>query len=337
MISSRYRDDGIPTLKLNKTQLATLKSLDHKLRSGEYATENLNSCPLCSSKEFDLLAEKDRYGLRNPISVCTACGLVLTNPRMTQEAYTQFYNLEQKKLYVGESKPSDDYFRRQRQKGKSIYEFLRQAGLVSDNVPSSVLEVGCGAGGILKYFMERGHQVKGIDIGSEYINFGREQGLEIEAAFLSDLERGQKYDLIIYSHVMEHVLDVDAELDLIKEYMNPEALLYIEVPGVKYVYKNYKMDYLTYFQNAHTFHFSLTSLTNWLKKKGYTLVKGDEFVRSIYKLDQKNSNRYQDYSNDYSQVKCHIEKVDKNRKLFPLTPAFFEMKVIGTIKKYLAK
>jgi len=36
-----------------------------------------------------------------------------------------------------------------------------------------IVEIGCGAGGILQYFKEKGNDVYGVDLGSEYIEFGR--------------------------------------------------------------------------------------------------------------------------------------------------------------------
>ena len=334
MISGRYTNDGVATLRLNTLQEKTKAVLVQKLQSGEYSYETLNDCPLCNSKDQELLAEKDRYGIENTVAVCKDCGLVMTNPRMTQESYTGFYNDIQKKLYVGEERPSGDYFVRQKNKGKEIYEFLQRGGLVSDKQAMQVLEIGCGAGGILAYFQDQGHEVKGMDIGTTYIEFGKEKGLNIADGFLKDLSTTHKYDLIIYSHVMEHILDVAEELELIKSYLKPGGVLYIEVPGIKNVYQKYKMDYLTYFQSAHTFHFSLTTLKNWLSAAGYDCLVGTEFVRSAFRLTESDDSNEYKRKNDYEAVTKHIAKVDRYRSLFPLTPYFFKMKLAGLKQKF---
>ncbi len=334
MISTRYTNDGVETLRLNALQKKTKTKLVQKLESGEYRYETLDNCPLCNSKNQELLAEKDRYGIENTVTACKECGLVMTNPRMTQESYNGFYNDIQKKLYVGEERPSGDYFVRQKNKGKEIYEFLVAGKLISNNQAMQVLEIGCGAGGILAYFKDQGHEVKGMDIGTTYIAFGKEKGLNIADGFLKDLDSEKKYDLIIYSHVMEHVLDVASELELIKSYLKTDGVLYIEVPGIKNVYQKYKMDYLTYFQSAHTFHFSLTTLKNWLATAGYECLIGTEFVRSAFRLADSDSAKEYKRKNDYDAVTKHIAKVDRYRALFPLTPYFFRMKLAGLKQKF---
>ena len=60
------------------------------------------------------------------------------------------------------------------------------------------------------------------------------------------MDKNYKADIIIYSHVFEHILDLDKELDAIKSHLKPEGILYIEVPGIKYVHNTYEMNFLKY-------------------------------------------------------------------------------------------
>ena len=178
---------------------------------------------------------------------------------MDQESYIKFYNHEYRKLYVGKETATLNFFEDQKRKGKKIYNYLNDNGLLQKD-SLFVLEVGCGAGGILEYFKEKGHRVKGIDLGEEYVNFGKSQGLDLEVSLLSDLKLDSKPDIIIYSHVMEHILDLDAELDAIKNHLSDESIAYIEVPGLKEIHRNYKSNTLTFLQNAHTFNFTKETL-----------------------------------------------------------------------------
>jgi 2-polyprenyl-3-methyl-5-hydroxy-6-metoxy-1,4-benzoquinol methylase len=148
----------------------------------------------------------------------------------------------------------------------------------------NVLEVGTGAGGILYYFQQKNNSVSGIDLGSEYIKYGVEKyGLNLFTGTIYDLELDEKPDIIIYSHVLEHVLDPLKEIRTLKNICHKDTLIYIELPGIKNLSQSYKMDFLKYLQNAHVYHFTLTTLTNLFKKENYDLLYGDEYIHAIFK------------------------------------------------------
>ncbi len=308
----RLENNNAPELTLNKLQLEMIDLINQKIESGEYQFED-TECPICHHKNRDLIGEKDRYGLYFPTNICLTCGIWYTSPRMTQLSYNKFYNNEQKKLYVGIEEPTESYFLRQKRKGKKIYDFLQKNNILNPD-SSYVLEVGCAAGGIIDFFREKGAKVKGIDLGEQYIDYGRNlHGLDLEVGTLKSLSNSKKPDLIIYSHVLEHILDVNAEIELIKHFSSDNTIIYIEVPGIKEIHKNYDMNILKYLQNSHTFHFTLESLINLMSTHGFELIKGNQYVRSTFKL----TNRVLPLQNDHDQVVKYIKRIEKGR-LIPL-------------------
>jgi SAM-dependent methyltransferase len=84
---------------------------------------------------------------------------------------------------------------------------------LKDELPSDkssrILDIGCGFGQMLLRLRDAGYtNITGVDIGSESVDFCRSQGLNVEKitsidAF-ADSHRGQ-YDLILMSHVLEHI------------------------------------------------------------------------------------------------------------------------------------
>jgi len=314
MILKRLKNDGVPELNLNALQQKMKQQVTEKVRKKTYKFEEIN-CSICNSSKKELLGEKDRYGLYFSVNICIDCGLVYTSPRMTQAAYNEFYNTEYRKLYVGMATAGANFFENQKKKGKHIFNYFRDHQLLNENV-KYVLEVGCGAGGIIDYFKDKGYQVKGIDLGEEYINYGKkEYGLNLETATLADISNEEKPDIIIYSHIMEHILDVNKEIELIKLFTKKNTLVYIEVPSIKEIHKNYEANILRYLQNAHTFHFTLESLVNLMGKHGFELVEGNQFVKSIFKYTGVSKN----YTNDYSSVVNYIKQTEKKRFLYPFT------------------
>jgi len=112
VLSKRFKYDGKPCVSLNELQIRMKKQIERKIEEGIYTFEDVPCC-VCGGENFELLSEKDRYGLYVPVVICKDCGLIQTNPRMTQDAYNQFYELEYRKLYVGKDAPADkdDFFK----------------------------------------------------------------------------------------------------------------------------------------------------------------------------------------------------------------------------------
>lgn len=315
MLSPRYKFSDSSLLKLNSLQKETKDKLNQKIKEGRYKFEKV-PCIVCGSEEFETIAEKDRYGLNNQVVVCKTCGLVQTNPRFTQETYNQFYNDEYRSLYEGEESATDVFFRQQYFRGGIIYSLVNRFKEFNQLQNPFVLEVGCAAGGILKVFQERGCEIKGIDLGEEYMKFGREKyNLDLEIGTLESVVLKRKPDLIIYSNVMEHLTNLVAELNKIKNILSSNGLLFIEVPGVKNIHINYKSDFLLYLQNAHTYHFSLTSLQNIFYKTGFDVLYGDEYVRAVVKVGVEILN----WENDYKQVVNYLNETEKKRLFYPFT------------------
>jgi len=277
-------------------------------------------CAICQKNQFETISKKDRYGLAMPVVICENCGLVQTNPRMTQGAFEEFYNTEYRKLYVGDAAPSEVFYARQYQRGKSIFNYLKQQQLLPSKQESPfVLEVGCGAGGILAYFKEQGFRVKGIDLGAQYINYGKEQkGLDLEIGFLKDLDLKEKPDLVIYAHVVEHLLEPNEEVQLVRSILKEDGLLYIEVPGIRNLSFNYRSNFLRYLQNAHTYHFSLESLQQLVEKNGFALIDGNQEVKSIFKKSAATNST--EGPSDYKRTMDYLKNLEQNRERLPFYP-----------------
>ena len=118
---------------------------------------------------------------------------------------------------------------------------------------------------------------KGIDLGSDYIEYGKTKGLDLESCHSKKLlSESVKYDLVILNHVLEHLVDIKAELAIIREFF------YVAVPGIKNIPDSYG-DILKYLQNAHVRHFTRDTLNQIMRFNGFEEIVGDETVRGLYK------------------------------------------------------
>ena len=319
MLAQRFEYDGRPILSLNSLQLRTKARIERKVERGIYQFEKV-PCELCGSSEFEPLAGKDRYGLWMPAVICRCCGLAQTNPRMNEASYREFYNLEYRKLYDGVERPSEDRYRSQYKRGRRIFARLMKLGVLPQDLRGvSVFEVGCSAGGVLGYFRDRGCVVRGVDVDREYTQFGRQRhGLPIEAGTLAEVSFTRKPDLIIYSHVLEHLLDPARELALIRRTLAGDGALYLEVPGIKHLGGDYQMDFLRLLQNAHTYHFSLTTLEALAGRSGFELLRGNEFVQAIFRKSRESAKPAAPHS-DYEAALSYLRRAEQRRQRLPFS------------------
>jgi 2-polyprenyl-3-methyl-5-hydroxy-6-metoxy-1,4-benzoquinol methylase/Pyruvate/2-oxoacid:ferredoxin oxidoreductase delta subunit len=319
----------VPKLKLIKKQYDEIKMFKNKVDNKEYYYENIN-CQICTSpQESIILSKYDRYGLPYVSNFCQGCGLIYTSPRFTQESYIDFYDKQYRTIYeLGDVNSKEEFFNFQIKRGEKILKLIKKK---YNQEISSVLEVGCGMGGILYPFKKDNCEVVGVDFGTEYIDYGKsKKNLNLKEGGIEFISENKKFDLIIYSHVFEHILDLNNELSEIKKRLTKNGVVYIEVPGVMNLNHGYKSDLNLYFQNAHTFNFSLLTLKNIMNKNGLSMVYGDEKVESLFCVSTKKENPV----NDFKRIKNKIQFYEVERRLWWFTPHGLKTFFINILKYF---
>ena len=91
-------------------------------------------------------------------------------------------------IYIGERYAPDAFLKDQVHHGYVIYDFVKE---IFGNVYNpTVFDVGRGAGGVLVSFSKAGWRTYGCDIGGEYLQRGRDEGL-IRGGFLDRRENAR--------------------------------------------------------------------------------------------------------------------------------------------------
>ena len=236
----------------------------------------------------------------------------MQNPRLTQESYNEFYNTYYNKI-AGSQAESE--FALQMQQGKEIIAFIRQFARLKSH--AEILEVGCGAGGILASFKQQGFVCKGIDVGGEYVEHShKEHGLDLEKCTMQELAaRGGKYDVIILNHVVEHLVDMPRELAALRTLLKDDGVVYMACPGIKAVAQgqSYDGNYLLYFWLPHVRYFSLETLAQVMRWNGFALIAGNEMIQSLYKKSDTENREIQNFSTDILAYMTMTEAAYLNR------------------------
>lgn len=298
LISKRVRHGGAPVRRLNDTQQEQVSLITEKIRTGEYELEE-TTCAVCDEDDFRSLAEIDRNGLSHSVAACRHCGLVQTTPRLTQDAYDEFYNQEYQLLHKGGEKSPDWLFEAEYDRGAKIYEFI-ESHIQKPLDECCVLDIGAGVGGTMAYFREKGSEVVGCDLGEENAQYAREtHELDLRTGKAEEIALPTDPDLIILSHIVEHFLDPVESLESIRSLCDSDTLVYIEVPGIRRLMESRLANFQSALQLAHTFYFSEQSLSNVAQKAGFETVASTEYVRSLF---QPSSSKSADYTAETDMV-----------------------------------
>ncbi|OGN75967.1 MAG: hypothetical protein A2X25_02160 [Chloroflexi bacterium GWB2_49_20] len=281
----RFHKIGDPHIKINEFQKEAIRKFKQKISAGTYKLENADC--LCGSKKENsiLVSNEDRYGLAVNSYLCQRCGLLWTTPRLDSNSLMEFYNSDYRQIYTGRKIATEKFWDDQVSHGEKILKFVKS--FLGENFQEmKVLDIGCGAGGTLMPFLNRGFQVFGCDLNDNYLATGRNRGLNLYKGEVKDLLFLNPINLVIASHVLEHLLDPLNDLLVISRLLSKGDFIYIELPGIFQAYEIYG-DFLRFLQNAHLYHFTLKSLTRLLAQAGFSLVEGNERICALFVKSDK--------------------------------------------------
>lgn len=170
---------------------------------------------------------------------CEACALVQAVPAPDPGVLADYYKQDYRTKGYGGSNvanlsqfPNDNLFYCNR--GRSITELLRR--FISRPDPLNILDIGAGYGHIL-YFLgqEFPHACRfAIEFSDACSRHLQSQKIEVHSRPVEEVlsEMRNRFDVIILSHVLEHILNPQKVLSLIGSSLTKEGILYIEVPNI---------------------------------------------------------------------------------------------------------
>lgn len=288
-------------IKLSPIQQKLVEYIKERISSESWTMRNL-TC-LCRGTDFETVANTDRFGNDLNTVICKECGTLRCDPYYSEAAIEEFYTDFYRDLYRKKNESLDGFFDEQMETGKKILRFCH------NKIPerANVLEVGCGAGGILQAFMDQGHVITGLDFGKEYLNYGVSRGLNLINGSIEKLG-GDKFDLIILNHVLEHIPEPVKFIRELSAHLSAQGKIFIGLPGVYYIPLDYDNNIHYYLQNAHCWHFTLKSAEYLMNLAGLEMINGDEEILSIF---QPNPQIQARMPKDYNKIKTFIQRVDR--------------------------
>ena len=165
-----------------------------------------------------------------------------------------------------------------------IYEGSNPA-LLQLTVPlpaGAALDCGCGAGGNARGLRQMGWRVTGITVSPRELEMASEW---CEAVRLGDLnagipqEAGGPFDLVVFSHVLEHLLHPDVALRDAHRLLTPDGRLIVALPNVlywrmrlKFLFGEFKYEPTGIMDETHVRFYTFRSGMELLRSNGFEIV-----------------------------------------------------------------
>lgn len=154
------------------------------------------------------------------------------------------------------------------------YNLKRKVKLINKytNSDKKLLDIGAGTGDFLKSSKQNGWEIYGIEPSKKARDLAFKKGVELKERL--DLLDQRSFQVITLWHVLEHLPDLELQIEKITSLLHKNGTLMIAVPNFKsYDAEHYKEYWAAYDVPRHLSHFSQFSISKLFAKSGMKVVK----------------------------------------------------------------
>lgn len=232
-------------------KLKNLDSYFELLGCKEKYEPKMIKCEICENESFTLACSHTDTGhnILAPVTVqiCNKCGFLMQNPRFPDEFYNRYYEefypfmKARSQANINKNDPNnigvdaktedktfqmDNAFLNAQTRARFLLEYINNIKL--ELPEKSLLDVGCGSGGFIKFFKDNNFHAQGNDPDPESVNYGISKNLEIDLISAEKMNYDRKFGLIIIVGSLEHVYDPNIVLQRCWEHLHENGVLIIE-------------------------------------------------------------------------------------------------------------
>jgi len=239
-------------------------------RTEQNRTEQNRKCIICgslrSTEKYDQpmgsIAGIGDINYHHKIQVCNDCGFVFVSPILDEKTILSYY-----KDFSNYENPQYNGKRPQVELNQIHRYFDLIKSRFNKDFKGNATDIGCATAYGLSLFKKEGWNVLGFDPSRKCVDLSKElYDVEVEQCFfdIEALKKHNKFDLIVFCHVFEHLISPDIVAMQLHEIISDDGIIYIEVPNLQKPEAP-----KCYFSFEHINYFTPTSLTNLMVKNGF--------------------------------------------------------------------
>jgi len=231
-------------------------------------------CPICGEKhdlkklfERKFAVDTQLFPFESyDIMFCKKCGMIYAGNIDSNRGWNEYYSDTSKYENVNMSVPLSTI---------SKYKIEMDIFQKYLSINTRVIDIGCGNGKMLSLMREGGFKhLTGVEISKKNIEFINTcYGIP---AYVGDLEHldalgDNKFQLVILNGVLEHVLNLQASIANVLQYIVDGGYVFLAVPALEQFI--YYTNLYQQFSSEHVNYFSKISLKNLLERYGLELCE----------------------------------------------------------------
>jgi len=236
---------------------------------------NINQCPVCGNNNFktfitctDFFVSGEQFEIRE----CGECGFKFTANAENEESIGRYYQSEE---YISHSNTSKGLV-------NAAYHQVRNYMLgckrqlvekATGTKSGQIIDVGTGTGFFLNEMKNRGWEVSGTEKSEDAREFAQKEfDLEIKKPEQLFQFENESFDAITLWHVLEHIHQLDENMQTFSRLLKPEGKLIIAVPNhTSYDARHYKEFWAAWDVPRHLWHFGPKQIKQFGEKYGFRL------------------------------------------------------------------
>lgn len=234
------------------------------------------NCPVCGSPEIKQALRAKDYTVSNKlfsIAECNACSLRFTQDVPDAAAIVPYYKSEN---YISHTNTSKGFINRlyQSVRKRTLKQKRKLIEQTTGKKTGNFLDVGSGTGAFVNEMKQQGWRITGLEPDPDARVVAKKlYNIELKEMNLFNSLPANSFDAITLWHVMEHVHDLSAYVQQLKNLLKEDGRLFIAVPN--YTSKDadiYGEYWAAYDVPRHLYHFSPRSVQALMEKHGLKLL-----------------------------------------------------------------
>jgi len=215
---------------------------------------------------FSLFSEEKDY-IDACSLICRNCGFIYLDPRPNTSQLSEKY--ERIAPYL-KTRYGNELTAAEQLRAKELYDYVSK--LVCVDKSTRILDVGGANGRVMASFIKSGCECSVVDVGVK----ATIEGVAWLGGNIANLCQDEKFDIIISSHTLEHLIDPVCELNEMRKHLKENGVLYFELPQGCYREVRHErfIDLI-----GHVNYFSKSSTSVLLKLAGFSVDKIEVKVR----------------------------------------------------------
>jgi SAM-dependent methyltransferase len=145
----------------------------------------------------------------------------------------------------------------------------------------SVLDFGCGNGGIMRHLIKKGAEVTGVEVNDSSRILAEKGGFKVYTR-LGEIPADVKFDVIISNHVLEHVPNVLEIVGQLRTHLKPSGLLVVKLP-IDDAQARYQRGWSKDDIDRHLFTWTPRLFANLLFENGYDVLESRVITSAIHR------------------------------------------------------